>query len=218
MRETPVDDKMLEKVFSKYLVENADFAKQLGHGIEGGLPESITPELFEKAGGGLQRDDKSVDFKRTLIAAMKAKNWPKISFLLSEAKSRSLLPEGQYHVAQGVSLGIAGATAEALPELFASRDALSSTGFEPKIDVLVPMICSYYNAFSVEKTKALVEEFSAVNGQSRTGTAMNEVQAQVIAKAANWSGAKVSSSFGDHVVGAGKSDSDRGPATNGGDQ
>jgi tetratricopeptide (TPR) repeat protein len=122
-------------------------------------------------------------------AAIKESNWAMLAFLIQEAQERKLLNEGELAAARGLSLMVAGAQAESLPELQTAVGELSDDSGA----LLMPaLVLARYGSGAKDATKAAVEAFIDKTDWHSRRASIRPEYAVALADAAIWSGAEVS--------------------------
>lgn len=198
-----VDQTTFYQVASYYFNEKPDVWSKVSRGRtvqKDGLPASALTPVMTITKWPLTSSDndheKEKGIRIALEEASKKKNWPKIAFLISEAKSKGLMSEPMLRVVKGNSFALAGARAEAITEFTAAKETFSG---DLQIRAMIPVIIAHYETFDYENTKELMEEFAEMQGHRRNGNGMNPTLANVLVQANQWSKAKTPSNFADQI-------------------
>ncbi len=198
-----VDQQNFYQVASYYYNEKPEVWAKVSRGRQvqkEGLPASALTPVMSITKWPLTTSendhDKEKGIRIAFEEASKKKNWPKIAFLVSEAKTKNLMSEPMLRVVKGNSFALAGSRAEAITEFTAAKETFSG---DLQIRAMIPVIVAHYETFDYETTKDLLEEFAEMQGHRRNGNGMNTTLANVLIQANQWTHAKTPSNFADQI-------------------
>jgi tetratricopeptide (TPR) repeat protein len=131
----------------------------------------------------------AVPLPEIAVSAVKERNWGLLAFVIREAQERKLMDDNELAAARGISLLVAGAQAESLPEL--QQGARELMG-DRKILLMPALILSRFGVRDAAATKAAFEEFVDKSDKIARRSSIRPELAAAMAEAALWSKAEVS--------------------------
>jgi len=113
--------------------------------------ESVSKRSSSNSSGDALNDIVAAQF----IDGIQRKNWPKLAFFLQEAKAKNLYKPNVLSVMKSVSLGTAGAKAEALLEI---EDSRSQWEGKSKLYVLAVLARHYEASYAIDRAQTFNKE------------------------------------------------------------
>jgi hypothetical protein len=96
---------------------------------------------------------------REFVSSLRARNWPKVSYLLQQAKAKAAFKEPVLAAMRAISMASLGAQAEGLMELEQTRTQWEG---KTKLFVLGTLSQFYARSFALDRAETIQKEIDAI--------------------------------------------------------